>query len=361
MPRLRRADCSRPGIVRRRRGRGFEYRDPSGELVKDDDTLARIRALASPPAWQDVWICLDAFGHLQATGVDAAGRKQYRYHDLWRARRDREKFDTMLEFAVRLPDLRRAVVQLLATPGLTRERVLACAVRLLDLGFFRIGSESYTETNETFGLATMRRSHVRLGGAHTLTFDYPAKGQKRRVQSVVDPDVYRVVEALKRRRGTPELLAYELPGGGFADVTSDEINEFLREQAGGPFTAKDFRTWNATVLAAVSLAVASPAAARSTTARVRAKSLAVKEVARYLGNTPAVCRASYIDPRVFDRFDAGVTVAGALDLLGGNGEGILDVEAQDAVDRAVLALLEERYDLPEVERVDPERPLRVAA
>ena len=361
MPRLRRADCSRPGIIRRRRGRGFEYRDPSGELVTDGEALTRIRALAIPPAWRDVWICVDPLGHLQATGVDAAGRKQYRYHDLWRVRRDREKFDRMLEFAARLPHLRHAVVRLLAGDGLTRERVLACAIRLLDLGFFRIGTETYAETNESFGLATMRRSHVRLGRGHTITFDYPAKGQKRRMQSVVDPDVYAVLQALKGRRGTPELLAYERPSGGFADVTSDEINDFLREQAGGPFTAKDFRTWNATVLAAVSLAVASPAAVRSATARKRAKSLAVREVARYLGNTPAVCRASYIDPRVFDRFDSGVTVAGALELLGGNGDGRIDVGTQDAVDRAVLALLEERYDEPEVERVDPEQPLGVAA
>jgi DNA topoisomerase IB len=358
--RLRRADCSRAGITRRRRGRGFEYRDPSGALLQDEEALVRIRALAIPPAWTDVWICTDPHGHLQATGVDAAGRKQYRYHDRWRERRDREKFDRMLDFADRLPDLRHDVVALLDGNGLSRERVLACAVRLLDLGFFRIGTEAYAETNETFGLATMRRAHVRLGASCSLTFDYPAKGGKRRLQSVVDPGVYAVVEELKRRRGSPELLAWQADGRT-VDVTSDAINDFIRERAGGPFTAKDFRTWNATVLAAVSLAVASPAAVRTPTARKRAKSLAVREVSRYLGNTPAVCRASYIDPRVFDRFDAGVTVVGALDHLGGAGSGLHDVEAQDALDRAVLALLEERYDEPDVERVDPAEPLAVAA
>jgi DNA topoisomerase IB len=335
LPRLRRSDCSQPGIRRRRRGRGYEYRDPGGELVRDPDVLARIRALAIPPAWEEVWICLDPLGHLQATGTDAAGRKQYLYHEQWRARRDREKFDRMLEFAWRLPRLRRLTVRMLEGDDLTRERVLAGAVRLLDLGFFRIGSESYAEENETFGLATMRKTHVRLGPGHALVFDYPAKGGRRRVQSVVDPAVYDLVGDLKRRRNGRELLAYR-GGGGWVDVTSSGINDFIREQAGGPFTAKDFRTWNATVLAAVALGVARSASA-TTTGRKRAKSLAVHEVARYLGNTPAVCRASYIDPRVFDRFDAGSTIGSLIEELGGAIPGQPGIE--NRIDAAVRELL----------------------
>jgi DNA topoisomerase-1 len=338
VPRLRRADCSRPGISRRGRGRGFEYRDESGLLIRDPGTLDRIRALAVPPAWRDVWICPDPMGHLQATGFDVAGRKQYRYHDRWRTRRDREKFDRMLEFAARLPALRRHAVRLLDTAGLTEGRVLACAVRLLDLGFFRIGTETYADANDTFGLATMRKSHVRIGRAGEVEFDYPTKGGTRRVQSVVDPAVYRAVRELKERRsGGRELLGYE-QDGAWMDVTSEAINDFLRARTGGPFTAKDFRTWNATVLAALSLAASQ---ARTRTARARAKSQAVRDVAHYLGNTPAVCRASYIDPRVFDRFDDGVTIAGALSQVGSNGGSGTDVKTQAAIDRAVRALLDD--------------------
>jgi DNA topoisomerase IB len=338
VPRLRRADCSGPGIARRGRGRGFEYRDETGRLVTDRGTLERIRALAVPPAWRDVWICPDPLGHLQATGVDAAGRKQYRYHDAWRVRRDREKFDRMLEFAERLPTVRRRAVRLLGTTGLTPERVHACAIRLLDLGFFRVGSEAYTEEHETFGLATLRRSHVKAGRSCTLQFDYPSKGGARRVQSVVDPAVYAAVRELKDRRGGGrELLAYT-QDGGWVDVTSDGINEFLRELTGGPFTAKDFRTWNATVLAALSVASAG-GRGRSRSGRKRLKSEAVREVAAYLGNTPAVCRASYIDPRVFDRFDGGMTVTCALVEAGRDGAKA-DVKTQNAIDRAVVALLD---------------------
>ena len=227
-----------------------------------------------------MWICPDPLGHLQATGIDSAGRKQYLYHEQWRARRDREKFDRMLAFAGRLPRLRRATTALLEGKDLTRERVLAGAVRLLDLGFFRIGSESYAEANETFGLATMRKTHVRLAPECALVFDYAAKGGQRRVQSVVDPAVYGLVEALKRRRNGRELLAYRT-ARAWVDITSTDINDFIRQQAGGPFTAKDFRTWNATVLAAAALGVARGAAGTKT-GRRRAKSLAVDEVARYL-------------------------------------------------------------------------------
>jgi DNA topoisomerase IB len=336
VPRLRRSDCSGPGIVRRRRGRGFEYLDEDGERIEDPETLERIRELVIPPAWQDVWICPYPFGHIQAVGTDAAGRRQYLYHAQWRVRRDQEKFDEMLRFARALPGLRRQATRHLEQRGMSRERVLACAVRLLDRGFFRIGSEDYALENQTYGLATMQKRHVRLEENGLLVFDYAAKSGKQRVQSIVDPDVYEVVKTLKQRRGGGELLAYK-NGRAWVDVRSDQINEYIKDLTGEDSSAKDFRTWHGTVLAAVALAV-SGRAAGSKTARTKAVSRAVKEVAHYLGNTPAVCRASYIDPRVFDRYRDGVTIGGALDRLG-------DVEfgepaTQGAVEEAVLDLLE---------------------
>jgi DNA topoisomerase IB len=336
MARLRRVDCSRPGIRRLRRGRGFTYADEHGNRVTDDETLERIRKLAIPPAWEDVWICPLANGHIQAVGTDARGRKQYRYHDDWRLRRDREKFDQMLDFGRALPRLRRRVAKQVQGTEPTRERVLAGAVRLLDRGFFRIGGEPYAEENNSYGLATMLRRHVRLEPRNVLVFDYPAKSGKRRLQSVVDPDVHRLVAELKSRRGgSEELLAYK-NGRRWHDVRSADINEHVKALTGGDFSAKDFRTWNATVLAAVEVARAE-AGATSRTARQRVIKQAVESVASYLGNTPAVARASYIDPRVFDCFDADVTIAGA---LSGDGEPDLDDPTiLRRIERAVLDLL----------------------
>jgi DNA topoisomerase-1 len=336
--RLRRADCSAPGIVRRRRGRGFEYIDANGERIEDPDVLERIRDLVIPPAWKDVWICPHPMGHIQAVGTDAAGRRQYLYHDQWRSRRDQEKFDQMIRFARRLPDVRRVAAHHLRQPDLTRERVLACAMRLLDRGFFRIGTEEYAEQNETYGLATLLKSHITLADGYVVTFDYVSKGGKQRVQSLVDPDVYRVLDALKRRRNGRELLAYKR-AGRWVDVKSIDITEYVKEVTGEEFTAKDFRTWNATVLAAVALAV-SGSAASSKSARQRAITRAVKEVAHYLGNTPAVCRASYIDPRVFDRFRDGVTIGGALEQLGED-VAFGQPSTQGPIEEAVLDLLED--------------------
>jgi DNA topoisomerase-1 len=339
MVRIRRVDCSGPGILRSRRGRGFAYVGMDGQPVRDPEALARIRALVIPPAWRDVWICPLPTGHLQAVGTDAAGRRQYLYHEAWRTRRDQEKFDHMLEFARALPGLREQAAAHLAEEGMTRERVLACATRLLDRGFFRIGSEGYAEQNQTYGLATIQKRHVRLDGA-LITFDYATKGGQRRLQSVLDPEAREVVAALKRRRGGgPELLAYRR-GRAWVDVRSEDINAYIKEQTGGDFSAKDYRTWSATVLAAVALA-SSFSVARSRTARVRAVSRAVKEVAHYLGNTPAVCRASYIDPRVFDRYRSGLTVAGALEQLGQVDEPG-EPAHQGAVEVAVLDLIEEK-------------------
>ena len=346
MPRLRRVDCSGPGIARRGRGRGFEYLDASGERIDDDEVLERIRELVIPPAWKDVWICPYPSGHIQAVGTDAAGRRQYLYHEQWRVRRDQEKFDEMLRFARALPGIRRKAAKHLAQRGLTRERVLACSVRLLDRGFFRVGTEDYAEQNRTYGLATMQKRHVTLGPNGLLVFDYAAKSGKQRVQSIVDPDVYAVVKKLKARRSGRELLAFK-DGRSWTDVRSDHINDYIKALSHEDFSAKDFRTWHGTVLAAVGLAV-SGRAAGSKTARERAISRTVKEVAHYLGNTPAVCRASYIDPRVFDRYRDGVTIGGALDRLGDVDFG--EPATQGAVEDAVLDLLEEAPS-PALEKV----------
>ena len=352
MPRLRRADCSSPGLTRRRHGKGFTYLDADGQTITDPEDLSRVAELGIPPAWEDVWICPDERGHLQATGIDAAGRKQYLYHPQWRTRRDSEKFDEMTRFARALPALREHVdAHLTATDELTRERVLACAVRLLDRGFFRIGSEQYTVQNESFGLATMRKEHVTLEPEHhAMVFDYVAKSGKRQIQGVVDPAAFDVVAALKRRRGGgPELLAYK-NGRSWADVRSPDINEYLKEATGDDFSAKDFRTWAATMLAAIGLAVSGEVAATKT-GRKRAVTRAVKEVSHYLGNTPAVCRASYIDPRVIDAYNGGLIIRGVLKDIADTAEPGETPLHQPVVEQAVLDLINERESSPALERV----------
>ncbi len=348
MPRLRRADCSGPGIVRRRRGRGFSYDDAQGRRVDDPEVLARIDALVLPPAWADVWICPYPNGHIQAIGTDAAGRRQYRYHDEWRRQRDRSKHESILEFARALPGARSRLSEHLDERGLTRSRVLAGAVRLLDLGFFRIGSEEYAESNHTYGLATMRREHVRIAGDEVI-FSYLGKAGKEQVNSVAEEPVRRLVTALKRRRGGGlELLAYR-GAGGWTDVRSADINLFLRDLMGVEVSAKSFRTWNATVFAAVGLAVAERTATSPTASR-RAVAHVVREVAGYLGNTPAVCRSSYIDPRVIELFQDGITISDDLDSLG---EGVaFGVPAtQGPVEAAVVALLEDAGSRRRVRRI----------
>src|SRR5688572_10318673 len=350
MPRLRRADCSGPGFRRVKRGRGFSYLDEEGDPIDEPAVIARIRGLGIPPAWKEVWICPWDRGHIQATGVDAAGRKQYLYHEDWRTRRDSEKFEEMLDFAKDLPALRgRVTEELAAGDELTRERVLACAVRLLDRGFFRIGTEEYAESNESFGLATMRKSHVKLEDDDTMVFDYPAKSGVRQIRAVVDPLAMEVVSRLKRRRGgSDELLAYK-DGRRWTDVRSGDINDYIKEITGKGYSAKDFRTWNATVLAAVALAV-SGGAADTKTGRKRAISRAVKEVAHYLGNTPAVCRASYIDPRVFDAYEGGLVIRPALEAAAAVDDDAPTIH-QPALEKAVLDLIDERSSAPGVEKV----------
>ncbi len=323
-----------------RKGRGFSYLDEDGRTIADAEVLERLRELAIPPAWQAVWICPDPLGHLQATGVDAAGRKQYLYHPRWRAHRDRAKFEKMVRFGSSLPNLRRRLAADLTDSEPTRERVLAGAVRLLDVGMFRIGSEEYADEEGGLGLATIRKENVTVE-ADALVFDYLGKGGTRRVQTIIDPLVHELVKILKRRRGgDPELLAYRQKGRWFT-VRSDDINEYLKEQLGEDFSAKDFRTWNATVMAAVSLATDGRDAG-SKKARKRATDRAVGAVAQLLGNTPAVARRAYIDPRVFDRYLSGWTIASALDRIG-------DLSSPDdrlraRIERAVIDLLTDRRD-----------------
>jgi DNA topoisomerase I len=328
-----------PGWRRKRSGKGFAYYDTDGALIRDE-RLDRVRALAIPPAWKDVWICPWPNGHIQATGVDAAGRRQYRYHDEWRARRDAEKHERVLEIAHQLPDVRDAVVDAVRTPGLTRERVLAAAVRLLDLGAFRVGSEQYAEDNGTYGLATLRKEHVRVRGERVF-FSYTAKGGIERELELTDQPTADVVrELLKRPDGTgDELLGYWVddPSGAgrtWHDVTSTEINAYLKEISEAEVTAKDFRTWNATVLMAAALAE-TPAPATKT-ARKRMVKQAYERVSESLGNTPAVCKASYVDPRVVDHFEHGDTVAHALEEAA---EAPDDRTAQRVLEQAVCQML----------------------
>lgn len=334
---LTRSDLAGPGIRRRRCGRGFRYLGPDGAPPGAGE-LMRIKALVIPPAWEDVWICPAPDGHIQAVGTDAAGRRQYLYHPRWRELRDREKFDRMREFGRALPWIRAVVARHLNGRDLSRERVLAAAVRLIDLGFFRAGGEEYAASNGSFGLATIRREHVTCR-KDEITFDYTAKGGKHREQAVADDDVCAVVMSLKRRRSAPDigdLLVYR-SGKRWHNVTAADINDYLGEISGSDFTAKDFRTWHATVLAAVGLAVSEPAA-ESPTARKRAVARVVREVAGYLGNTPAVARASYIDPRVIECYAEGVTIAPALGKLG-EGREFGDAATAGYAEKAVLDLL----------------------
>jgi DNA topoisomerase-1 len=332
--RLRYVDQNEHGLTRRRRGGGFEYLDADGHKV-DAATVERIRGLAIPPAWKEVWICPWPTGHLQATGRDAAGRLQYLYHPGWRAERDREKFARMVDFAAELPSLRSQVAADLAARGLGRERLLACATRLLDRGFFRVGGETYAEENGTFGLATLQRNHVRLTGGGSMLFSYRAKGGLPRRFHLVDDEVMAVIRSLKSRSGPAELLAYR-NGNGWADVRSGDINAYIRSWSHGPYSAKDFRTWHATVLAASAVALLG-ARARSDAGRRRVVLHASREVARYLGNTPAVCRDSYIHPAVFERFYAGEMIEVDLDEVARR-DGI-PVDDLSSSEKAVLTLL----------------------
>ncbi|MGH2861426.1 MAG: DNA topoisomerase IB [Solirubrobacteraceae bacterium] len=322
-----------------RRGRGFAYRDADGDAVADAETLERIETLAIPPAWRDVWICADARGHLQATGVDAAGRKQYLYHSLWREQRDGRKFREMQEFARVLPRLRTSVQRALdADDEPSQERVAAGATRLLDVGLFRVGGARYADdATGGFGLATLTREHLSWRGERAV-FDYLGKSGVERVLEISDARSVALLRQLGRRRSGPaELLCYR-DGRSWRRLGSDGINEYIKAQAGEDFSAKDFRTWNATAMTAARLAhfaLHPTSRPRSPQRVVRA---VVKEIAEMLGNTPAVARGSYIDPRVLDGFLSGTTIDTALERVDTLAE--IGDRRRRAVELAVLRLLD---------------------
>ena len=334
--RLRRSDPAAPGYTRVRDERGFAYLDPGGTPISDRQTLDRIRTLAIPPAWRDVWICPDPLGHLQATGVDAAGRRQYLYHERWREQQDHLKFEHMEHFARTLPQMREGIVAKMGQGHeLDRARVLACAIRLLDVGMFRIGSDVYEKEDGHLGLSTIAKTNVKIA-ADGVVFDYVGKEGVRQLYTVHDAHCVEIVSALKRRRGGgTHLLAFRERGVWHA-VHAPLINEHLKALIGASFSAKNFRTWNRTVLAAVSVA-RNGGEARSERARRRVIALAADEVAEVLGNTPAVARSSYIDPRVFDRYRSGWTIVSELERI--DEQGLNDEKRRIEIEGAVLRLL----------------------
>ena len=342
---LVRVDPSGPGLTRRRRGRGFSYHDATGAVIADPAEVARLKALVVPPAWQDVWISPDPRGHIQALGTDAAGRRQYRYHEDWRRARDVVKHDRVLALGARLGDVRAEVVHRLNEPGLGRDRVLAAAFRMLDVGVFRAGGEQYAPSDDdedgTFGLATLRREHVGLKRG-AVVFSYPAKGGIPRQVALRDPLLHGVVGSLLRRKGGgEELLAYKAKRDWY-DVKTSDLNAAVKELAGEQHTCKDLRTWNATVLAAVALAAGAAAdgVPRTVRGRKRLVTTAVKQVSEHLGNTPTVARSSYVDPRVIERFDQGRTVLPVLQKLEGCEAGLPADDASRAVlEKAVVDLI----------------------
>ena len=333
MPRLRRVSPRDPGWTRRRAGKGFVYLDESGNRL-DSEQIQRCKLLVIPPAWEQVWICPVPNGHLQAVGVDDAGRRQYLYHEQWRLKRDRLKHDRVLEVAARLPAARQTVAQDLQLEGMPYERALGTAFRLLDLGFFRIGGEAYAEANNSYGLATIHKEHVSIENGSVI-FNYVAKSGQERYVALADDLVRQAVrDLLARRGGGPELLAYK-DGRHWRDVSSTDINSYIKTHVGDEMSAKDFRTWHGTVIAEVVLAEANESA-KTMRARKRAVSNAMKEVAGYLGNTPAVARASYVDPRVIDLFNDGVTISPE---VAASDTDLSDGTTHGKIERAVLNLL----------------------
>lgn len=292
---LRYSSDERPGISRRRAGRGFSYRAPDGSVIRDEETLRRIRALATPPAWTDVWICPDPSGHLQATGRDARGRKQHRYHARFRRARDAAKYSRLLEFARVLPRIRERVDADLARPGLPREKVLAAVVRLLELSLIRVGNEEYARLNRSFGLTTLRDRHASIDGAQ-VRFRFTGKSGRRHEVTLRDRRLARVVARCQDLPGQ-DLFQYVDDAGEVQDVRSEDVNGYLREIS-PDVTAKDFRTWAGTVLAYRALRALQPEGGGPRKAVVGA----MKATARRLGNSPAIARASYVHPAVVEAY-----------------------------------------------------------
>jgi DNA topoisomerase-1 len=301
MSRLRRSDSSSAGLRRVRAGTGFSYRDSTGAAVVDRALRARIEHLAIPPAWTDVWISPHENGHIQATGVDAVGRRQYIYHPTWREQKDRVKFDRSLRLAESLPAARRKVTIDLHSEGPNRQKALAAAFRMLDTGSLRVGSERYAEANGSRGLATLLCSHAQVSGS-AVSLKFPAKSGQEWVSTIVDEDLAAVVRVLKRRGPNARLLAYK-QAGRWHPLSSQDINVYVRECTGGEFSAKDFRTLHGTVAAAVSLS--KHGIEERKTARDKAVVQAMRDASVVLSNTPAIARKSYVDPRLVDAYYSG--------------------------------------------------------
>jgi DNA topoisomerase I len=335
---LRYVDDSAPGITRHKAPNGFDYRLPDGALVRDIDTLKRIRSLAIPPAWTNVWICLHSNGHLQATGRDARGRKQYRYHPRWRGVRDEAKYSKLLIFTHVLPQLRARVEEDLKRPGLQRERVLAAIVRLMELTFFRIGNSEYAKANKSFGLTTLRDRHVAIEGSR-IHISFRGKSGKHHETDINDRRLARIVKDCRDLPGY-ELFQYVDDDGERHTVGSAEVNEYLREITGEEITAKDFRTWAGTQLAAEALREFEGIGSEAE--RKRAVVRAVEKVAKHLGNTPTICRRCYIHPAVLEGYLDGTM----LQALAENTRMYLaeNIEGMSAEEAAVTAFLRLRLD-----------------
>src|SRR5256885_506356 len=296
----------RPGYSRRAKGKDFEYFGTEGKTIRDEQRLLRIKRLAIPPAWTEVWICPSANGHIQATGRDARGRKQYRYHERWREVRDENKYDRMVVFGKALPKIRRRVDRDLKRRGLPREKVLATVVQLLERTFIRIGNEEYAKENKSFGLTTMRNHHVDAT-ATKLKFSFRSKSGKRHEVDVTDRRLAKIIRQLQDLPGQ-EVFQYLNENGEVREVTSEDVNEYLREITGEAFTAKDFRTWAGTVLAAMALN-AQEAFENKSQAKKNIKD-AISAVAKILGNTPAICRKCYVHPAVLETYLGGALIEG---------------------------------------------------
>jgi DNA topoisomerase-1 len=333
---LRYASDARPGWTRRRAGRGFSYRDTAGRPIRDRAALARIRALAIPPAWTDVWICPSPDGHLQASGRDARGRKQYRYHRRWTTRRDRAKFDRMLAFAEALPGIRRRCDRDLARSGLPREKVLAAVVRLLELTLIRVGNDEYARLNRSFGLTTMRDRHAHTEGS-AIRFRFRGKSGQMHEVGLRDRRLAAVVRRCQELPGQ-DLFQYVDDEGEVRDVASDDVNAYLREVSGGDFTAKDFRTWAGTLLAYRALRALQPG--ETATGARRNVVEAMRRTADGLGNTPAVARSAYVHPAVLEAYFDGA-IAGAL-VEAAEEQQRPPGSATRAEERAVVTLLRQR-------------------
>jgi DNA topoisomerase-1 len=333
---LRYVHDDRPGIRRERQGDGFRYLDAGGDPVTDDTTLARIKSLAIPPAWTEVWICPQANGHLQATGRDARGRKQYRYHPRWRAVRDEVKYERMLNFGQALPGIRKEVDRALSLPGMPREKMLATIVYLLEATMMRVGNEEYARANKSFGLTTLRNRHVKVDGSD-VEFRFRGKSGVYHKVQVHDRRVARIIRRSRELPGQ-ELFQYVGDDGETHSIDSSDVNDYLRSITGEDYTAKDFRTWSGTVLAALALQefekFDSEAQAKKNIVR------AIESVAEKLGNTPTVCRKCYVHPVVLDAYLDGTVLEVMRERT--EQELLVDLHALQPEEAAVLAMLQQR-------------------